>query len=268
MARLSRAAQQKKNREIKWLIIVVLVVVLLITGLTMLFRNRDKAPDRETLCPTTGALGHYIVLIDNTDPYRFVQKEALLQRMRSLATRGVPEGYMVSVFVLGSDFTAHAKPVFEKCNPGVGEDKSGMTANLARIKKRYQQEFVEPLIAVADSLLLKESSQRSPIFEMLQLVAINGFEHQQIQGERKLIVFSDMIPNVPQFSMYKAVPDFQTFKQTPYGQTTKAQLNNVDVELNFLLNRPEIQKRSQAGFWESYFINSGANVTRTDPMEG
>ena len=150
MARLSRAAQQKKSREIKWLIIVVLVVVLLVTGLTMLFRNRDKAPDRETLCPTTGAHGHYIVLIDNTDPYRFVQKEALLQRMRSLATRVVPEGYMVSVFVLGSDFTAHAKPVFEKCNPGVREDKSGMTANLARIKKRYQQVFVEPLVAVAD----------------------------------------------------------------------------------------------------------------------
>lgn len=268
MARLSRAAQQKKNREMKWLVGAVLIVVALVAGLWMLFRSRDIAPDRETLCPTTGALGHYIVLIDNTDPYRFVQKEALLQRMRSLATRGVPEGYMVSVFVLGSDFTANAKPVFEKCNPGVGGDKSGANSNPTRIRKRYQQEFVEPLVAVAESLLLKESSQRSPVFEMIQLAAINGFEHQNIEGARKLIVFSDMIPNVPQFSMYKAVPDFRAFKKTPYGQTTKAALRDVDVELDILLNRPDIQKSSHVNFWESYFQHSSANLSHTNPMEG
>lgn len=268
MARLSRAAQQKKSREIKSLIVVSLIAVVIITGLTILFRTRDKAPDRENLCPTSGALGHYIVLIDNTDPYRFVQKEAFRQRMRSLATRGVPEGYMVSVFVLGSDFTTNAKPVFEKCNPGVGGDKTGANSNPERIKKRYQQEFVEPLVAVAESQLLTESSQRSPIFEMLQLAAINGFEHQNIKGERKLIIFSDMIPNVPQFSMYKAVPDFKAFEQTPYGQTTKAALENVNVELNILKNRPEIQKRSQAAFWEAYFEHCKANLSRTDPIEG
>lgn len=267
MVRRSRAAQKKRSREILYAVVVAVIVAFLFGGGFWAYRERDVAPDKMTLCPASGSLGHYVVLIDNTDPYRFIQREAFLQRIKTLAAVKIPEGYLVSVYLLGSDFTQNAKPVFEKCNPGQGTGKTDLNSNVQRVKKRYQNEFIDPLVKVADSLLLKESSVQSPIFEMLKIAGI-GFERINSQGERKLILFSDMIPNTKEFSMYKGNSDFAAFDKTPYGQISRASLDNVQVEVELLKNKPEIQGEKMIHFWENYFNKSGATLVSVHGMEG
>lgn len=268
MARRSRAAQKKKRGEILKAIVALLVVAAVIAVGVWLYSNRDVAPDKTTLCQASGPLGHYVVLIDNTDPYRFIQREAFLQRIKTLATKNVPEGYLVSVYLLGSDFTQNSKPVFEKCNPGQGGDKTEMNSNLQRVKKRYQSGFIEPLVAMADSMLLKESSSQSPIFEMLKIAGI-GFERINApKDRRKLIMFSDMIPNTKEFSMYKGVVDFVAFDKSPYGQISRSSLHNVEVEIELLKNRPDIQNEKIIHFWEGYFEKSGASLVSKNDMDG
>ncbi|WP_460146737.1 hypothetical protein [Pseudomonas sp. S2_A02] len=267
MARRSRAAQKKKSRELIAAIVTGVIVVAVISWFVWAYTERDIAPDKTTLCPASGPLGHYVILVDNTDPYRLIQREVFLQKIKTLATSKIPEGYLVSIYLLGADFTQNVRPVFERCNPGLGTDKTEFNSNAQRIKKRYQSGYIDPLLTMADSLLLKESSAQSPIFEMLKLVGV-GFERSNVQGPRTLIMFSDMIPNTKELMMYKGIPDFTVFNTTAYGQISRSDLKNVRVEIEMLKNKPEIQTGKLRLFWESYFDNSGATLASVRGMEG
>ncbi len=230
--------------------------------------NQPKSANKFTLCPANGPLGHVVVLVDNTDPYSFIQREAFSQALGAVGDEVVPEGYLLSVFSLGENFEKNAKPLFERCNPGTSEGKSEMTANLQRIDHRFQKSFKEPIQKLEESLLSDASAKYSPVFEMIQLASINGFRTQNIQGPRKLIIFSDMLPNTAEFSMFRGVPDYQEFSSTPYGERSKTDLSGVKVEIHYLMKYPKLQTMKQLHFWESYFEDVGARLTRVSTMEG
>lgn len=267
MARNSKAAKKKRNSEI--LIILVLLCLLIAggAGAGYLFMNRSKAPDKVTLCPASGPVGHYIVLVDNTDPYSFIQREAFIQRLQRLADE-IPEGGLLTVYALGEDFTEHANPVFDRCNPGDTTEKSEVTANLKRIQKRYEKDYRQPLTELAQSLLTNKSGKYSPIFEMLQLVSIKGFKAHNVDGPKQLYVFSDMLANTPGFSMFKTLPSFDSFKRSMYGSKSLTDFSGVEVRLNFLINYHARQNRAQVVFWEQYFEQAGGDLAAVDPIEG
>lgn len=268
MARISKAERRKKNRELMRATGLGLLLLVVLSMGGYFFINRDIAPDRLTLCPVTGPLGHYVVLVDNTDPYNFMQRQAFLQSLTSLAEEKVEEGHLLSIYVLGADVTEHATPVFEKCNPGVGEGKSEMTANLARIKKRFEDDFKKPILKLSETVLVDKPSDRSPIFEMLQIASINGFRAKDVKGDRVLVIFSDMLPNTQEFSMFKGSTPFRSFHDSHYGRKSQTDLGGVKVEVNYLLNYPKLQTRSQLSFWEEYFEKAGARLISVKTLEG
>ncbi|MCM2319078.1 MAG: hypothetical protein NDI93_07085 [Pseudomonas sp.] len=268
MAKVGRVARRKRNRE---LIRATGLGLLLLAVLSMggyFFAHRDIAPDRATLCPASGPLGHYVVLVDNTDPYNFMQRQAFLQSLTALAEEKVEQGHLLSIYVLGAEVSEHATPVFEKCNPGIGAGKSEMTANLARIKKRFEDEFKKPILKLSESVLVDKPSDRSPIFEMLQIASINGFRAKDVQGDRVLVIFSDMLPNTQEFSMFKGYGSFSSFLDSHYGRKSQTDLGGVKVEVNYLLNYPKLQTRSQLSFWEEYFKKAGARLVSVKTLEG
>lgn len=250
------------------IVLVGLVIVALVSGVVYMLLNTEPPADPVTLCPASGPTGHTVVLVDNTEPLSFIQRQALTQRFKELAEKQVPEGHIISVFVLGESFTQNAMPIFEKCNPGTGEGKSKLNANPAQIKAQYTREFRTPLTQLRQQITLDKPSERSPVFEMLQLAAINGFDRIDAQGPRSLLVFSDMLPNMPEFSMFKGLPDFKAFSGGAYGRKSQASLDGVEVHLYYLINYPELQTTKQAAFWEQYFENSGAQLIEIDTFEG
>lgn len=261
----------KKNSNVgDWLKIIAAVVVILaaigVGGYH--FYKQPKSADKVTLCPADGPLGHVVVMVDNTDPYSFIQREAFTQALRSLSDEVVPEGHLLSVFSLGENFENNAKPLFERCNPGTSVGKSEVTENLKRIDHRYQEYFKGPIQNLEDSLLSISSAKYSPIFEMIQLASINGFRSQNIQGPRRLIIFSDMLPNTAEFSMFSGIPDYNIFSKSPYGERIKTDLSGVKVEIQYLMKYPKLQTMKQLHFWESYFEEAGARLTRVSTMEG
>lgn len=269
MAIISKAARRKKRNEILMGIGIFAVVLTLLGSLGAYYvMNDDKVPDSVTLCPADGPLGHTVVLIDNTDTYNFMQRQSFAQSIAALSEDQVPEGHLLSVYVLGADFTENASPVFEKCNPGKGEDKSNLTANLDRIKKRYHEQFKDPILKLAENSLLDKQSERSPIFEMLQIASINGFRAKDVDGERTLIVYSDMLPNTQEFSMFKGLPAFDDFLKSAYGRKSQTSLSGVKVHVHYLLNYPKLQTRTQLSFWETYFEQAGAKIVAVKTLEG
>lgn len=268
MAQLSRRAKQRRTKELLFGTLGFLLFLGIIGGVAHYLMSRPAGLDKESLCPAGGPTGHYVLLVDKTDPLTFTQKEAFTVTLHELVERRIPEGYLLSVFVLGEDFKETAKPLIERCNPGSGRDKSEFTENVRQLTKQYEEGFLEPLLKQSDALLGTQSAKFSPIFEMMQLVAINGFRKHDIKGPRRLFIMSDMLHNTTQFSMYKGPVDYAAFASSSYGQKTQLELRGVEVEIHYLMNSPQLQTKRNLKFWEDYFDKAGARIVAVRPLEG
>jgi hypothetical protein len=269
---MSRARDRARRRDrIKY---ALAGVALLFAGaVTFMIVQKEKeaalaVPDSITLCPSDGPKGHYVVLIDTTDPFTFTQREAFLSIVRDIVERRTPEGFLLSVFVVGEDYKEHAKPVVELCNPGTARDKSGWTSDVKGLRETYDNKFVGKMKSQAELLTRIQPAKASPIFEMIQLVGINGFERRAVKGEHRLIIISDMLQNTPGYSMFTSTPDFQKFADSAYGHKSQAHLPETSVELYYLMNSPNLQKRQNLSFWEAYFEKAQARIIAVKPIEG
>ena len=265
----SRAARQRERRHILGGALA-LVAALAIAGsaLWLYFGARGGELDPKTLCPASGPKGHAVLLVDRTDPLNFTQKQAFLGYLTEFGRGKVGEGELFSVFVLGEEVSATARPIFEMCNPGQGRDKNIWTANPERTRRQFEEKFLKPMAELAERLEATRPAGASPIMEMLQLVAINGFRAANVSGPRRLYVVSDMLQNTPAYSQYRGEIDFGKFRETPLFPKIQTDLGGVAVELAYLLNTPERQTRRHAKFWEDYFQAMGARLVSVRILEG
>lgn len=267
MAALGKRARRRRSMLMAGGIALLTIAAAVVGAVAYVTWNTEPPLDAR-MCPAAGPAGHFVVLIDTTDPMSFTQKQAYSVLFRELIERKTPKGYLLSVFVLGENFEANAKPVVDLCNPGSGADKSELTATLHRLRRQYEERFLKPLLDEADRLPSTQSAKASPVLEMLQLVALNGFRKENIQGDRRLILVSDMLHNTPQFSMYRGTPDHKAFSESTYGQKTRLDLPNTKVELHYLMHAPKLQTRQNLQFWEEHFNKAGARIVAVRPMEG
>jgi len=268
MARLSQREKHQRTKQIFWGSLLIIIVVLVITSAGYHSFNKSEGLNPDTLCPTTGPKGHYVLLIDTTDQLSFTQHAAFEVTLRDLIEKRVPEGYLFSVFVMGEDFKECANPLVELCNPGTGEEKSELTANIKQLKRQYKEKFLDFLINKSSNILNSKAANTSPVFEMIQMVSINSFRKHDVKGKRHLIVISDMLHNTSQFSMYKGIVDYQIFASSDYGRKLQLELNDVEVEIHYLINNPRLQTKRNLKFWEDYFHNAGASIVAVRPLEG
>lgn len=268
------SAYRKRNSTSPIVLVLgVLVTVALVLGACYAVYAHFHAEtfDKVTLCPSGGANGQYVVLIDNTSPFPFTQKVALKQRLRDMVLNKVPTGAMLTVFVLGEDFKHNEEPVFEKCSPGQWVDGEGMNKTKKFVDKDFNEKFAKPLEAVVNRIPLDVRGKASPIFEMLQLVSIRGFGHDKAKGDKTLIIYSDMAANTAEFTMYKNPQlKYKDFAKTTYVErVTAPALENASVTINMMATEPSVTpylKRSE--FWAQYFSANKASLDHVDPMEG
>jgi hypothetical protein len=268
MVAKSRRQRERSMRIYLWSAVLLAFIVAVFGLVGYGIANREAPLDAKTMCPNSGPLGHYVLLVDKTDPLTFTQRQAFTVTVTELVEKRVPKGYLLSVFVLDEDFKTTAMPLVELCNPGSGQDKSEMTSNLKKLRAQYETKFLQPVLAQVDAMVSTKPANASPIFEMLQLVGINGYRKHGVKGERRLVIVSDMLQNTPQFSMFKSgpTPDFQTFSASDYGRKTHNELERVDVELHYLLHTPALQTKRNLQFWMDYFNKSGARVVAVRPL--
>lgn len=270
MARLGRHARKQRTLAIACGI-GILFFICVVTAVTVYMKiNSEPGLNKMTLCPASGPQGHYVLLVDKTDPLNFTQKQAFSVTLSEIIEKRTPPGYLLSIFVLGEDFKASAEPLIELCNPGTGAEKSAWTANPKKLRQQYERNFVEPMRKQAEALMSTTPAKTSPVLEMVQLVGINAFRKQGVKGERRLIILSDMLHNTSQFSMFRSPAEYEytVFSATTYGKKTQIDLGGAEVELLYLLHTPQFQTRKNLLFWENHFKNSGARVVAVQPLEG
>jgi hypothetical protein len=253
--RKSRAARRRFVNNVALGIAALGVFVSAVAGAGYYLYTRDPGLDRHTLCPRSGPLGHTVLLVDKTDPLNFGQKQAFLRLLEELVERRI-------------HLRAGAQPLVELCNPGSGEGKSVLTANVAKLDLQFRDRFREPLLKQADALVSTTPARNSPLLEMFQLVSINGFRKHAVNGVRRLIVVSDLLHKTPQYSMYQGIVAFDSFATTEYGRKMVAELPAVEVEVHQVLHYPKLQTPRQLEFWSAYFERMGARVVVVRPLEG
>jgi hypothetical protein len=268
MSRRGTRARKDGKKYVLAAVAILLVCAAVVGGIAYHQLSRSEPIDPVTLCPAEGPRGHTILLVDKTDPLSFTQRQAFSVMLKALVKSEIPEGYLLSVFVLGENFKDTAEPLIELCSPGAGDGKSELTSNLKRLRVQYEQRFVKPIEDTENALVASEPSKASPILEMLQLVGINGFRKGGVRGPKRLVVMSDMLHNTPQLSMYQGNFDFKAFEQSDYGSKSQADLKDVNVELLYLMSSPKLQTRRNLAFWEQYFEKAGAKLSVVRRLEG
>lgn len=266
--------RRKKSSASPVTVLVSVFVALAVVcggGFLVWKNNTQDKIDKVTLCPSSGPKAQYVVLIDNTSPFPFTQRLALKQRLKDLVANDLPTGAILTVFVLGEDFKQNATPLFARCNPGQWDDADSLTKTKKFVDNAYAERFFKPLEDVVNHIPMDVRGKTSPIFEMLQVASNNGFKHEHANGEKRLIIFSDMAANTSDFTMYKRPQlNYKDFESSDYARkATAPALNGVSVTLNMMAAEPGVTpyvKRSE--FWARFFSTNGANLDGVEPMEG
>ena len=268
MARSGSRARARERKNLLYIILGAVFIVVLVGAGAYAKLTEANPINSQTLCPAEGPQGHMVLLVDKSDPMTFTQRKDFDVIYEELVKKRVPKGHLLSVYALSEDFKNTADPLIELCNPGDGSDIDIKTGNPDKVAKAFREKYLKPMLDRSVDLVTDKPGKASPLFEMLQLVSITGFRKHDVKGERRLIVVSDMLHNTPQYTMYKAVPKFQDFAATPYAAKAMTDLPGVKVELQILMNTPQLQKPELVHFWEEYVLQAKGKVVAVNPIKG
>lgn len=268
--RRERQNQERRTNILK--IMVAALFILLVFGFWIyltFFKTVTKYD--EIGCPIANGIStpvaQTVVLVDETDILSTNQSDYLRIKLASYVKKEMRTGELLSIYFLGDDFNTHTKPIFEMCKVRDGSDADALTENERLIKRRFRKNFQEPLHEKMNMLFEKKTaSNQSPILEMIQSIALNSFMKWDVQGDRKLMIFSDMLHHTKDFSLYTQNPSFESFKRSDYAAGVASSMPGVEVEIYYFNNTPQFQKNSLTEFWRDFFRNRGALVSQVQTI--
>jgi len=257
MPRQSKVAKKNARYNMVKTGFFIFINLVLLAGVFWWLNNKPEGVNAQTLCPVDGAKGQYAILIDRTEAFNEAQKSALRNVVNELVMK-MPEGYLLSVYILGDDFKKETQALFELCNPGDGKGKSSWVENPQLLAQTYKDKFSAPLQTLLSQQLSLESAKESPILEMLQLVNLNSLHDPSVKGARKFFIISDLMQNSKALDLYKNAPDFSSFESSYQSKKLWVDFSNIDVVVYLLNNHPKILSSNFMDFWKAYFKSTKA----------
>lgn len=250
----------------------VVLVAILAGGASLWIKSAQVhvATDSETLCPTDRSIaGLTVVLLDVSDRFSEAQRLDVENRLRRVQ-RALPRFNLLEVYTVEGDRPTIAKPLIHLCSPGKGDDLSQWYQNPTLARKHWNG-FSDRLTREFQRLLTAPAASISPIYEAVQATALRTFGRSDYDGiDKRLIIVSDLLQNVPgKQSHYSGIPVFETFRKEPYFAQSRADLQDVHVDI-FYLNRSG-QTPQGAGhirFWEQLLTAQGATVESVERIYG
>ncbi len=263
----------KTNKKNIFIIIglICIIFLIIISGAIYYFNNKsapidyNKNGNEGTLCPLVNnkpaPSQHNLILIDTTDDIDELQITSIKSNLKEIVNN-IPPGGLISIYTISDKNTHVNQPIFEKCKLRDGNDADALTENQKLMQKRYKQEFEQPLNEALSEIFANiKMGDSSPIFERIQFLSVASFETWKVNGPKAMFIFSDMLQNTPDFSMFKQKKlDFKEFKKSSYATKLKTNLNDIDISLYRFNNHPELQTNHNSLFWRDYFYNTGAKL--------
>ena len=249
---------------------LILIVLAIIFGSSyyFLFHEEKQFDKGNTLCPVVKGVVEptniVAILIDETDPLTPNQKDFLNVEVEKLI-RNQAEGTLISLYSISNNTPVQRTPSFNLCKVRDGSDADKLTENEALMRKRFKNEFEKPLRAQLEKLNeINTPSKESKLFEEIQAISINTFQKYNTKGTKELYIFSDMLHNTKDFTLYKTRQNFDELKKSGYFAGMRSNLIGVDVNMYYFINQPRFQKNQNVNFWKDFFNELGASVVKVE----
>jgi hypothetical protein len=219
----------------------------------------------DDLCPKSRPVeGHTVLLVDASEPIRNGLKHALESTISDIR-KDLSRFERFSIYAITPDHNRLPQKIVSMCNPGTRKDADKWTESPKTVETKFNQEFGPGLDKAFERLSTGKEAQYSPILESIK--AVEQFDNfNDTNHKRKLVVFSDMLQNMPAYSHYRMKsPDWDKERTADpiYAETVTANLKGVEVEIHYLLQK-QYQSRQTAihqRFWRDYFSDTGATPT-------
>ncbi len=253
-----RERQQAAHR--KGMILLGGVILFLVAGAAAFYYYVEPTVkrDSETACRVDGKVSREtIIVIDATDNFNDTQALRIKKEIELLLSSAIIDERF-SLYVLDETINQKSQK-FGVCNPGDGSDKSELTSNKRRLKKHWKTLFYNRFTKAVDELIGNHTATQSPILEMIKFVSVNTFLDSRAT-KRRLVIVSDMLHHTQQYSHYRGSADFTKFSKTSYALTMQPLLEDVDVQIFYLIreNNISLQNRGHIEFWNQHILtNSG-----------
>jgi hypothetical protein len=262
-----RAAQETRKG---WLKIGLVAAAVGAIGVSYVAIARGhQALDDTTLCPASPS-SITVLLVDVTDPMTTAQRQDFQNQLTRLRN-SIPRYGKLIVTKVDSASSRLLEPVIIRCNPGTAEDESDWNGNPRAVQKKHDEGFVAPLETAFSGLTQASGSDRSPIFESVQSVALTELLNPDAAKlPRRLILVSDLLQNTDGLSFYAGLPEADAFVASPAFRRVRTDLSDVDVEI-WMLERsdaPRTQPRALVDLWDRAIAEQGGEVSRAYNVSG
>ena len=255
------------KEELQKRAIVILVICAgLVVGVIVavwLVSDAQSNLDKLTLCRKDKPLnGYAAVLIDKSDKLSTPEVNWLKVRIDNLKTE-LGKNAKLSLFVVNDTSAQMLGPngSFSKCNPGSEDTANPFYEHPKFVQKNFEATFGDPLNKALAALMDPEKSKTSPILEAIQHISKLP-EFVGTPKDRKLVIVSDMLQNVREYSQYSNLTKFDDLRKTSYfAKVAPHQLNGVTIEIDYLIRRRDrvSQTIEHKNFWLDYFLAFGAS---------
>ena len=269
--------RQQQGRRKQWLGALLLLLVVAMVGAVFLFKlslqRQHIALDPQTQCPLAGPSGYLAVVFDKTDSYNPIQQR-FLKRWFERLKQELPTGTQVSLYVIDGSGQARLDPDLVVCNPDDGKHANALYENPALLRKHWRERFEQPLDQAISAFMQPSTADTSPIFEMLQVVALSAFPPASSTADnakpKRIVLISDMIQHTPEWSQYRGQMDLAKLKASPYFTRVGTNLQGADVEILYVRRdgRETLQSKRHALFWADYIAAIGGHVTVIERIDG
>jgi hypothetical protein len=236
---------------------VALVVVIGGVMFAAVKVGQEVGYDESTLCEVNGADHAKVVLLDLTDPLSPTQASRL-KTMIDQEIEKSPANTMLSLGIV-SDDPQDWGARFSLCKPRSGADASDLYENPRMIAKNYRDHFERPLSAALSSTMSASEASSSPIMEALQSLIADTPDFNTVEGNRELIIVSDMLQHSDTLSAYRG-QGWDHFEASGYADRLAENMQDVSVRVIRIPRQTEADKSLSDDFWARYFDRQGAGL--------
>jgi hypothetical protein len=266
-AAAARAARESRTGLLK--IAGVIALVAVVGGAYFAVARGNQALDKETLCPAKPS-AVTVLLVDVTDPMTTAQKQDFRNQLNRLRN-AVPRYGKLIVTKVDSSSAELLQPVIVRCNPGTAADVSAWNGDPKTVQKAHDSGFIADLDEAFESLSRARPSDRSPIFESVQSVALTELASPEVSDlPRKLVLVSDLLQNTDAVSFYGGLPSPEALIGSAPFRRVRTDLGGVDVEIWMLerLDAARTQPRTLIDLWDAAINAQGGSVVRAYNVSG
>ncbi len=259
--------RRKKSRAGPIISLFIAGIFLAGAGIIAIRQGWKEQQFDEDFCPRNGIYPRTAILIDASDQLSTNQQKTISEYLRNQLRHDLLPREWIGIFLLNNYNIVLPKKEFSVCYPGDASSANPLIENPATREQIFQTKFLAPLDNALIKLATTSTQETSPIFEMIEAVSLaHDFDSTQ---PRRLVIVSDMLHNVTDYSHYDQRLDLDTFRQTAYAQRFfNVSLTDVDVTILYLQRAATLpfQTTGHIKFWQDYFATTGAKLVRVEPI--